>query len=64
MPLKFAAGTHWVINYATGTENGEVFLGYQSIKMVPADFAKSAQIILDHGKWQAKHSSTPTMPTT
>ena len=59
VPLKFAAGTHWVINYSTGTEKDEVFLGYQSIKMVPTDFAKSAQIILDHGRWQGEEFVDP-----
>jgi len=53
-PLSFAEGTHWVLNYATSADRGEVFTGYQSIKMTPTDFAKSAQIILDHGRWRGE----------
>ena len=53
-PLSFTEGTHWVLNYATSADRGDIFLGYQSIKMTPTDFAKSAQIILDHGKWQGE----------
>ena len=51
-PLSFADGTHWVLNYVTNAARGDVSTGYQSIKMTPTDFAKSAQIILDHGRWQ------------
>jgi len=53
-PLGFSDGSHWVLNYASSAEKGEVFIGYQSIKMTPTDFAKSAQIILDHGAWQGE----------
>ena len=53
-PLSFSEGTHWVLKYATTQKKSDVFLGYQSIKMTPTDFAKSAQIIIDHGNWQGK----------
>ena len=58
-PLFFSEGTHWVLNYATTPDKGDVFLGYQSIKMTPRDFAKSAQIIIDHGKWQGERFVDP-----
>jgi CubicO group peptidase (beta-lactamase class C family) len=51
-PLSFADGTHWVLNYAASPGRDDMFIGYQSIKMTPTDFAKSAQIILEQGKWQ------------
>ena len=53
-PLSFADGTHWMLNYATSADKGDVFIGYQSVKMTPTDFAKSGQIILDHGRWQGQ----------
>ena len=58
-PLFFSEGTHWVLNYATIPDKGDVFLGYQSIKMTPTDFAKSAQIIIDHGKWKGESFVDP-----
>ena len=53
-PLSFADGTHWVLNYAVIPGGDNVFIGYQSIKMTSADFAKSAQIIIDNGRWQGE----------
>jgi CubicO group peptidase (beta-lactamase class C family) len=48
-PLSFE-GAHWMRLYATG--NGkERFTGYQSIRMTPRDFAKSAQVIVADGMW-------------
>lgn len=58
-PLSFAEGTHWVLTYATSSDRGDMFTGYQSIKMTPTDYAKSAQIILDHGRWQGEEYVDP-----
>ncbi len=58
-PLSFADGTHWVLNYASSADGGDVFTGYQSIKMTPGDYAKSAQIIIDHGRWQNEEYVDP-----
>ena len=58
-PLSFSEGTHWLLHYATTQKKSDVFLGYQSIKMTPTDFAKSAQIIIDHGKWQGENFVDP-----
>ena len=35
-------------------ETEEWFTGYQSIRMTPRDFAKSAQVIVDDGMWQGE----------
>jgi CubicO group peptidase (beta-lactamase class C family) len=48
-PLNFD-GAYWVRLYAVD-EGGERFSGYQSIRMRPRDFAKSAQIIVSGGEW-------------
>lgn len=48
-PLGFDRA-YWIKLYASDGDN-EVFRGYQSICMTPRDFAKSAQIIIDEGRW-------------
>jgi CubicO group peptidase (beta-lactamase class C family) len=48
-PLSFA-GAHWVRQYALDDAQPR-FTGYQSIRMTPRDFAKSAQVIVDRGNW-------------
>jgi len=48
-PLFFD-GACWVRMYAIEGDI-EKFTGYQSIRMTPRDFAKSAQVIIDGGKW-------------
>ena len=51
-PLGFE-GAHWARVYAV-SDAGERFTGYQSIRMTPRDFAKSAQVIVDDGIWQGE----------
>ena len=51
-PLAFN-GACWVHLFIQ-QNGGERFGGYQSIRMTPTDFAKSAQIILDNGQWQGE----------
>ena len=51
-PLSFG-GAHWVRIYAV-SEEGERFTGYQSVRITPRDFAKSAQVILDRGLWNGE----------
>ncbi|MEM7016973.1 MAG: serine hydrolase [Pseudomonadota bacterium] len=52
IPLGFE-GAFWVLLYAKkGGE--ESFTGYQSIRLTPRDFAKSAQVILDKGMWNGE----------
>lgn len=48
-PLSFD-GAYWMRLYAIEGDR-ETFTGYQSIRMTPCDFAKSAQVIVDEGKW-------------
>ena len=48
-PLCFD-GAHWMRLYAV-SDAGERFTGFQSIRMTPRDFAKSAQVIVDGGTW-------------
>jgi len=48
-PLSYD-GAYWIRLYAV--ENGEErFTGYQSVRMVPRDFAKSAEVIVSGGRW-------------
>ncbi len=52
-------GAYWVRLYATtgdgvADEDSARFTGYQSIRMRPRDFAKSAQIIIDGGRWNGE----------
>lgn len=49
-PLSFD-GAYWVRLYATGKRD-ERFTGYQSVRMTPSDFAKSAQVIVGDGMWE------------
>jgi len=48
-PLSFGNAC-WVRLYAKAQER-ERFTGYQSVRMAPRDFAKTAQIIIDDGLW-------------
>ncbi len=48
-PLSFS-GAYWVRLYAV-SDGEERFTGYQSIRMTPGDFAKSAAVIVDGGRW-------------
>lgn len=48
-PLSFN-GAYWMRLYAV-SNRGERFTGYQSIRMTPGDFAKSAQVIVTDGMW-------------
>ena len=48
-PLSFN-GAYWVRLYAIRGRD-ERFTGYQSIRMTPSDFAKSAQVIVADGMW-------------
>ena len=48
-PLSFN-GACWMRLYAT-IDQKERFTGYQSIRMTPSDFAKSAQVIIADGMW-------------
>ncbi len=52
VPLSMS-GAYWVRLYAVEGDD-ERFIGYQSIRMPPRDFAKSAQIILDGGIWNGE----------
>ncbi|HJN51114.1 MAG: serine hydrolase [Pseudomonadales bacterium] len=51
-PLSFE-GAYWVRLYAV-SDAGEHFTGYQSIRMAPRDFAKSAQVIVAKGMWNGQ----------
>jgi CubicO group peptidase (beta-lactamase class C family) len=51
-PLSFG-NAHWMRLYAVEATS-ERFTGYQSIRMTPRDFAKSAQVILDEGVWRGQ----------
>ena len=46
-------GAYWVRLYAVDGDT-ETFIGYQSIRLTPRDFAKSAQVILDGGVWNGE----------
>jgi CubicO group peptidase (beta-lactamase class C family) len=48
-PLSFD-GAYWMRLYAVN-RGEERFTGYQSIRMTPSDFAKSAQVIVADGMW-------------
>jgi len=48
-PLSFS-GAYWMRLFAVSNSD-EQFTGYQSIRMIPRDFAKSAQVIVGEGVW-------------
>ena len=55
-PLAFS-GAHWMRIYAvdsSGDAPEKRHTGYQSIRMTPRDFAKSAQVIVDGGLWNGE----------
>jgi CubicO group peptidase (beta-lactamase class C family) len=47
-------GAFWMRIYALDENGRERFTGYQSIRMTPRDYAKSAQVILDAGMWNGE----------
>ncbi len=47
-------GAFWMRIYALDENGRERFTGYQSIRMTPRDYAKSAQVILDGGMWNGE----------
>ena len=51
-PLCFD-GAYWMRLYAVSNHD-ERFTGYQSIRMTPSDFAKSAQVIVTDGMWEGE----------